>query len=158
MQARRQDLAAGGAKNQKEGPKTSRGGTFFKYCIGCMQQPGVQTWNGGAQTSNGGPGTTAPAGDGPSSIQHSYLEALLWKNIYHFLERCRNTNNVWLRALMQSYCLYSSLFFEHYNRIWLSDWVLGRCSVCRLRACACHNTSVLYLVLAKVGLSVLLWM
>jgi len=32
-QARRQDLAAGGS-------------TFFKYCIGCMQQPGCQTWNG----------------------------------------------------------------------------------------------------------------
>jgi len=60
MQARRQDLAAGGAKNQKEGPKTSRGGTFFKYCIGCMQQPGVQTWNGGAQTSNGGAGHHCP--------------------------------------------------------------------------------------------------
>jgi len=31
---------------------------------------------------------------------------------------------------MQSDCLYSSLFFELYNRIWLCDWVLGRCSVC----------------------------
>jgi len=35
-QARRQDLAAGGANNQKEGPKTRRGTTFFKYSIGCM--------------------------------------------------------------------------------------------------------------------------
>jgi len=49
---------------------------------------------------------------------------------YHFLERCRNSDNVFLHALMQSDCLYSSLFFEHYNSIWLSDWVLGRCSVC----------------------------
>jgi len=31
------------------------------------------------------------------------------------------TNNLWLRALMQSDCLYSSLFFEHYNRILLCD-------------------------------------
>ena len=56
---------------------------------------------------------------------------LIVQNIYqyHFLERCRNSNNVWLRALMQSDCLYSSLFFEHYNRILLCDWVLGRCSV-----------------------------
>ena len=35
------------AKNQKEGPKTRRGGGIFKYIIGCMQQPGGQTWNGG---------------------------------------------------------------------------------------------------------------
>jgi len=28
-------------------PKTRRGATFFKYNIGCMQQPGGQTWNGG---------------------------------------------------------------------------------------------------------------
>jgi len=27
----------------------------------------------------------------------------------------------------------------------------------RLRVCACHNTSVLYLALSRVGLSVLLW-
>jgi len=30
---------------------------------------------------------------------------------------------------MQSDCLYSSLFFEHCNRILLCDCVLGRCSV-----------------------------
>ena len=31
-----------------------------------MQQPGSQTWNGGAPISNGGVGTTGPpAGDGP---------------------------------------------------------------------------------------------
>jgi len=28
-----------------------------------------------------------------------------------FLERCRKSNNVWLRALRQSDCLYSSLFW-----------------------------------------------
>jgi len=76
--------------------------------------------------------------------------------MYHFLERRRNSNNVWFRALMQSDCLYSSLLFEHCNRILLCDWVLGRCSVC-LGVCACHNTSVLYLALTRVGLSVLLW-
>jgi len=39
--------------------------------------------------------------------------------MYLFLERCRKSKNVWLRALMQSDCLYSSLFFEHlhYSRI-----------------------------------------
>jgi len=78
--------------------------------------------------------------------------------MYHFLERRRNSNNVWFRALMQSDCLYSSLLFEHCNRILLCDWVLGRCSVFHLRVCACHNTSVLYLALTRIGLSVLLWM
>ena len=46
------------------------------------------------------------------------FEALIWKYKYLFLERCRKSNNVvWLHALMQSDCLYYSLFFEHYNRI-----------------------------------------
>ena len=49
------------------------------------------------------------------------FEALLRKYKYLFLERCRKSNNVWLRALMQSDCLYSSLYFEHYNRILLCD-------------------------------------
>ena len=49
------------------------------------------------------------------------FEALLRKYKYLFLERCRKSNNVCLRALMQSDCLYSSLFFEHYNRILLCD-------------------------------------
>ena len=31
-----------GTKKQKEGPKTRRGATFLKSCIGCMQQPGGQ--------------------------------------------------------------------------------------------------------------------
>ena len=49
------------------------------------------------------------------------FEALLRKYKYLFLERCRKSNNLWLRALMQSDCLYWSLFFEHYNRILLCD-------------------------------------
>ena len=61
------------------------------------------------------------------------------KNVYLFVERCRKSNNVWLRALMQSHSLYSSLFFEHYNRILFCDWVLGRYSVCCLRTC--HTTT-----------------
>jgi len=43
LQARRQDLAAGGAKNQMEGQKNKSGASFLKYSIGCMQQPGGQT-------------------------------------------------------------------------------------------------------------------
>jgi len=49
------------------------------------------------------------------------LEALLRKCTYLFLERCRKSSNMWLRALMQSDCLYSSLFFEHYNCILLCE-------------------------------------
>jgi len=51
----------------------------------------------------------------------STFEALLRKYTYLFLERCRKSHNMWLRALMQSDCLYSSLFFEHYNRILLGE-------------------------------------
>jgi len=58
------------------------------------------------------------------------FEALLRKNMDLFLEGCRRSNNVWLPALTQSDCLYSSLFFEHYNRTLLCDWVLEHCSVC----------------------------
>ena len=46
------------------------------------------------------------------------FEALLRKNVYLFLERWKKSNSTWLRALMQSDCLYSS-FFEHYT-LWLS--------------------------------------
>jgi len=57
------------------------------------------------------------------------FETLLRTYKYLFLERCRKSKNVWLRALMQSECLYSSLFFEHYNRILLCDWVIELCNV-----------------------------
>ena len=49
------------------------------------------------------------------------VEALLRKYTYLFLKRCRKSKYVWLRALMQSDCLYSSLFFDHYNRILLCE-------------------------------------
>ena len=52
------------------------------------------------------------------------FETQLRKYTYLFLERCRKSNNVWSCALMQSDCLYSSLFFEHYNRILLCEWVI----------------------------------
>jgi len=40
--------------------KQEGGTTFLKYCIGCMQQPGGQTWNGGHRFQLGRPGTTGP--------------------------------------------------------------------------------------------------
>ena len=45
-----------------------RGATFLKHCIGCMQQPRGQTWNGGHRFQTGGPATTGPpAGDDPAT-------------------------------------------------------------------------------------------
>jgi len=73
------------------------------------------------------------------------FEALLRKYKYLFLERCRKANNVWLRALMQSDCLFSSLFFEHYYRILLCDWVIELCSVCLIDGVSSHNACAFYL-------------
>ena len=67
-------------------------------------------------------------------------EALLKKNVYLFLERCKKSKHVWLHALVQSDCLYLS-FFEHYNRILLCDCVPGPYCV-SLRTCAGHNAFV----------------
>jgi len=73
------------------------------------------------------------------------FEALLRKNKYLFLERCSKSNNICLRALMQSDCLYSSLFFEHYNRILLCECVVDLCSICLLDGTSCHNAYAFYL-------------
>ena len=62
-----------------------------------------------------------------SSHQVQCNISLLWKNVHHFLERCRKSNNVRLHAMMQSDCLYSSLFFGQHNGILLCEWVLGHC-------------------------------
>ena len=59
---------------------------------------------------------------------------------------------LWCRQLF----IFVLIFFEHYNDILLCDWVLNRYNV--LRACACHNAFIVYLVLTRFELSVLLWM
>ena len=73
------------------------------------------------------------------------FKALLRKYKYLFLERSRKSSNLWLRALMQSHCLYSSLFFEHYNRILLCDWVIELCSVRLIDGVPSHNACAFYL-------------
>ena len=73
------------------------------------------------------------------------FEALLRKYTYLFLERCRQSNNVWLRALMQSDFLYSSLLFEHYNCILLCEWVTELCSVRLIDGVSSHNALTFYL-------------
>jgi len=65
------------------------------------------------------------------------------------LERCRKSNSVWLRALMQSDCLYSSLFFEHYYRILLFDWVIELRSVRLIDGVSSHNAFACYLDLVQ---------
>jgi len=75
---------------------------------------------------------------------------------YLLLERCRKSNNIRLRALMQSACSYSSLFFEHYNRIVLCEWVNELCSVCLLDGVSCHNALVFYLDSTRLGIGALL--
>jgi len=67
-QAVRQDIAEGEAKNQKEGPKTRRGGEHFKNTLldVCSNQ-GVKREMGRHRFQMGGPGTTDPStGDGPA--------------------------------------------------------------------------------------------
>ena len=84
------------------------------------------------------------------------FEALLRKYNYLFLERCRKSNNVWLRALMQSDCLYSSLFFEHYNRILFCERVIELCSVLLIDGVSSHNAFAFYLDSTNLGISALL--
>ena len=49
-------FSSGGGAKARRGQKPEGGATFFKYSIGCMQQPVGQTWNVGTPTSNGGTG------------------------------------------------------------------------------------------------------
>ena len=57
---------------------------------------------------------------------------------------------------MQSDCLYSSLFFVHYNRILLCDWVIEFCSVRLIDGVSSHNAFAFYLDSTKLGISALL--
>ena len=84
------------------------------------------------------------------------FEAPLRKYTYLFLERCRKSNNLWLRALMQSDCLHSSLFFEHYNRILLCEWVVELCSVRLIDGVSSHHAFAFYLDSTNLGISALL--
>ena len=58
------------------------------------------------------------------------FQVLLRKICNCFSKDAEGLITQWLPALTHSNCLYSSLFFEHQNRILLCDGVLGHCSVC----------------------------
>ena len=84
------------------------------------------------------------------------FESLLRKYTYLFFERCRKSSNVWLRALMQSDCLYSSQFFEHYNRIFFCEWVIELCSVRLTNGVSSHIAFEFYPDSYNLGISALL--
>jgi len=46
---------------------------------------------------------------------------------------------------MQSDSLYSSLFFEHYNRILLYEWMIELWSIRLIDGVPCHNAFAFYL-------------
>jgi len=57
------------------------------------------------------------------------FQTVLIKNMHLFLERCKRSYNVMVARFDAVRLFIFSLFFEHYNRILLCDWVLGHCSV-----------------------------
>jgi len=74
------------------------------------------------------------------------FEALLQKYTYLFIKRCRKSDNIWLHTLMQSDCLYLSLFFEHYNRILHCWWVIKICSIRLIDGASCHNAFAVHTI------------
>ena len=57
---------------------------------------------------------------------------------------------------MQSDCLYSSLFFDHYNRILLCEWVIELCSVRLIDGVSSHIAFAFYLDSTSLGFGALL--
>ena len=80
-QARRQDTAAGGAENQKEGPKTRRGGIFKQimyWMYAATRGPNVKL--GGTDFKWGAGNLCPPAGDGPGCNKGLLIEFKMWRN------------------------------------------------------------------------------
>jgi len=65
-QARRQDLGAGGGKNQKEGPKTRRGAHFQNRVLDVCNNRGAKCEMGGNRFQMGGRAPLDPAGNDPA--------------------------------------------------------------------------------------------
>ena len=78
LQARRQDLAAGRAKNRWRGKKTEGEATFLKYSIGCMQQPGDKREMGEHRFQMGGRAPLAPSWRRPCLVEHMELSPWLF--------------------------------------------------------------------------------
>jgi len=78
----------------------------------------------------------------PSVMSHqvqcniSTFEALLKKDVgYLFLERCIKSENIWLHALTQSNCWYSSLSFEYITAFYFVTEYSDIVVFVRLRVC-----------------------
>ena len=57
---------------------------------------------------------------------------------------------------MQSDCLHSSLFFEHYNRILLCEWLIELCSIRLIDGVSSHIAFAFYLDSTNLGIGALL--
>ena len=53
-------------------------------------------------------------------------------------------------------CLFLSLFFEHYNRILLCEWVIELYSIRFTDGVSCHNAFAFYLDSTNLGIGALL--
>ena len=86
------------------------------------------------------------------------FEALLRKNVYLFLAWCESLTmygcTLWCSQIVYIHPCSLNTTTTFYFATECSDVTV----FIRLRVCACHNTSVLYLTLTRVVLSVLLWM
>ena len=80
----------------------------------------------------------------------------LRKNVYLFVERCRKSNNVWLRALISArlYIFVPILWIlQSHFPLWLSSRTL---QFCLMDGVSCHNAFVLCLASTCLGIEILL--
>jgi len=73
-----------------------------------------------------------------------------------FSKDAENLTTYGYMLLMQSDCLYLSLFFENYNHILLCEWVIELCSACLIDGVSCHNAFAFYLGSTSLGIGALL--
>ena len=57
---------------------------------------------------------------------------------------------------MLSDCLYSSIYFEQYNRILLCEWEIELCSIRLIDGVSSHNDFEFYLDTTNLGIAALL--
>ena len=82
------------------------------------------------------------------------FEALLWKNMYLFLERCRRSHNVTV-ACFDAVRLFIFVLILWTLQLHFTLWLSTRTLQCFfVWGCACHNAFVLYLALTSLGISV----
>jgi len=95
VQARRQDLAAGGGQNQKEEPETRRGCHIFLIQYWMYVATGGQMWNGGNRCQMGGraPLATRWRRPCPSTAETSFLQ------FFNQAKATFGSNEAWSRVV-----------------------------------------------------------